>query len=203
MTKFYFVRHAETEINKEKRFNGALVNSDITKQGRLDTIKLAENMRDINFDAVYSSPIIRALETAEIIMDKQSSMLKIEIREELKEINLGKWDGTIISSNKNHPEFYNYFNRPDQFNAEMIQGESFYHLIDRGVKVLKDIYDKYPTGNILIVSHGVILTVVMNYLLGVPLPEVRNRGTIDNSSLTVLETRDGALYKVIAWNKTY
>ncbi|WP_270342910.1 histidine phosphatase family protein [Lactococcus lactis] len=115
MTKFYFVRHAETEINKEKRFNGALVNSDITKQGSLDTIKLAENMRGINFDAVYYSPILRALETAEIIIDKQSSMPKIEIREELKEINLGKWDGTIISSNKNHPEFYNYFNRPDQF----------------------------------------------------------------------------------------
>jgi probable phosphoglycerate mutase len=203
MTKFYFVRHAETEINKEKRFNGALVNSDITKQGRLDTIKLAENMRAINFDAVYSSPILRALETAEIIIDKQSSMPKIEIREELKEINLGKWDGTIISSNKNHPEFYNYFNRPDQFNAEMIQGESFYHLIDRGTKILKDIYDEYPTGNILIVSHGVILTVVMNYLLGVPLPEVRNRGTIDNSSLTILETREGELYKIIDWNKTY
>lgn len=203
MTKFYFVRHAETEINKEKRFNGALVNSDITKQGRLDTIKLAENMRGINFDAVYSSPILRALETAEIIIDKQSSMPKIEIREELKEINLGKWDGTIISSNKNHPEFYNYFNRPDQFNAEMIQGESFYHLIDRGTKILKDIYDEYPTGNILIVSHGVILTVVMNYLLGVPLPEVRNRGTIDNSSLTILETREGSLYKIIDWNKTY
>ncbi|MGF1982017.1 histidine phosphatase family protein [Lactococcus taiwanensis] len=203
MTQFYFVRHGETRTNSEGRFNGATVDTPLTTEGIAKIILLGENLKSVEFSEVYASPLSRALETAHLLMENNSKPREIIIKKELREMDLGSWDGTIVSTNQNHPQFDNYFHHPEIFDPSSIGGETYTHLIQRGQRVLQQIYNKNENNNVLIVSHGIFLMSVMKYLLGESISEIRNTPMISNCSLTILETRNGQIYKKIQWNKTF
>ena len=120
---------------------------------------------------------------------------------DLREINLGTWDGTLINKHQNEPEFNNYFHHPDKFDPTDIHAESFPDLLARGRAVVSDVYkSNVSDSNILIVGHGVFLTVLINNLLGIPLSNVRSTGTIANNSVTVLNTAGNMIFTKKIWN---
>lgn len=201
--KFYFVRHGTTMINQEGRFNGGSVDSPLTTKGITEAIDLGKFLKDTKFDACFSSPQKRAIATAEIILSENNIRLpEIQIDDRLREINLGMWDGTIIKDHEPTEAFHNYFYHPDKFDASYNQGESFTDLVNRAQSIITDISQKSNQNDkVLITSHGVLLTVLMNILIGVPLSESRNSGTVSNSSVTILETdKGGHEFKTVLWN---
>lgn len=205
MTLFYFVRHGKTEINESGCFNGGTVDSPLTKAGKEETAGIAEYLADTEFAKIYSSPLPRAQTTAKIIVEqnKFASVNEITIEDRFREMNLGDWDGTPVESQKNHPEFDHYFHRPDLFDAAAVHAESFQEIIDRGEAALKDITEAYPHDKVMVVSHGLILTFLMNTLLGAPLSKVRELALIDNSSLTILEADEAGNYTCQEWNHSF
>jgi len=94
----YITRHGETEYNRESRAQGWL-DSPLTKDGREIAAKLGQGLRDIKFDAIYSSSAARARDTAKIVMDNMETDKALRITDGLKERGFGKIEGRIISAN--------------------------------------------------------------------------------------------------------
>jgi 2,3-bisphosphoglycerate-dependent phosphoglycerate mutase len=159
-----FVRHAESQGNIDKVFQGQ-TETPLTRLGEAQASALGEHFVKIKkrFDRVYSSPQIRALQTAELVCT--SLNLKIETSPLLKEINNGKLAGL------NGDEISSRFStRPDQSNPYLPvgeNGESWLELFLRGMKVIDLIFSN-PPGDFLVISHGTILNAILLSIIGTP-----------------------------------
>lgn len=201
MTTFYFVRHGETINNHQGRFNGGTVDPKLTQQGQADAHRLGLALADTKFDEILASPLNRAVETAEIILseNKQAEQTNLKIETNLRELDLGDWDGELIEEQKNHPEFNHYFHHPELFDASKIHGESYQNLLDRGLAVIKNYQEQFPDGNILIVTHGIVLLFLLSTLLDVPFEAIREQNMVRTSSLSVLTTTADGKFDKGVW----
>ncbi|WP_261805755.1 histidine phosphatase family protein [Lapidilactobacillus luobeiensis] len=210
MTNFFFVRHGKTKWNLEGRLQGAHGDSPLLPASYRDITRLANYLKHerIHFQAIYTSPLLRAQTTAVFISENLNQQnLPIYLEKDLREFNLGVMEGkTFQEVEVKYPHEVNAFrHRPDKFQAERIQAESFTQLILRMRRVIVAIAQRYPqdSANILIVSHGAALTALMQSLLGTPLKDLRKDGGLANTSLTELATHDqGKTFQKIRWNET-
>ena len=90
MMELYIVRHGKTYWNEERKIQG-WADIDLTEEGRAVAVLSAEGMKDIHFDAIYSSPLKRANETAHILRGDRD--LPIIVDERIKEIGFGVLEG--------------------------------------------------------------------------------------------------------------
>ncbi|MCD8503004.1 MAG: histidine phosphatase family protein [Bacillaceae bacterium] len=122
MVTIYLTRHGETKWNVENRLQGSM-DSPLTKKGIADAICLFERLKDVNFQAIYSSPSERALQTARYIKGEKD--VPIDTIEELKELNFGDWEGKTKDeiALKHNPEYQNFWNRPHTYNHAPHKGE--------------------------------------------------------------------------------
>ena len=93
--KIYITRHSLTTWNEEKRLQG-WKNSDLTKQGLEDAKRLGNYLKNQSFDGIYSSPLKRAKETAQLIFPNKT----IIEDDRLKEMNFGDYEGKFIDEKK-------------------------------------------------------------------------------------------------------
>lgn len=186
MLRLYITRHGETEWNIEKRFQG-WGNSPLTEKGINQAILLSTRLKDIEFNAIYSSPLERAYKTAEIL--KRSRNIEIKKLKDLREINLGKWQGVNYESfNGVYPkELYLFWNKPHLYKNET--GEDFYQVKERVKKVLNTII-KDNEGNVLIVTHGIILKIILSIYEKVEVKDLWKTTYSGNTSLTVIEVNN-------------
>lgn len=100
--KIYLVRHGETDWNLQERMQGQADNP-LNDTGRKQAKIVADKLREINFDAAFSSTLCRAAATAEIILGQQKDLLQKDAR--VMEIGFGPWEGEKISRvmNEAHP----------------------------------------------------------------------------------------------------
>lgn len=91
---FYFMRHAETMLNRMERVQG-WANAPLTEKGIEDTHRSGRGLADIKFDAVYTSDLMRTIETAKIILqeNKYASHLTLQPMKEFREVNFGYYEG--------------------------------------------------------------------------------------------------------------
>lgn len=158
-TNLYIVRHGETEWNTEKRMQGHK-DSPLTENGKLQTSWLGETLHDIEFDAIYASSRNRTKQTAEIVRSNRD--LPIFLRDNLKEIYMGEWEGRLTHEVKEeYPEDYNNFwYKPNLYKPKL--GETFYDVQNRTIPEINNIIAKHSGKNILIVTHTVTLKIIMS-----------------------------------------
>lgn len=162
MLDIYIVRHGQTQWNVERRLQGWL-DSPLTLEGERSAHLLREEIGQIEFDQIFSSPSGRAITTLKLAMPEVNYITD----ERLKEICLGSWQGkTIETIEKEFPEaYYNYFFDPGKF--RLSDGEDYSDLYKRVSSFVNDIIKRYynETVNkkILIVTHG--LTLMMMQLI--------------------------------------
>lgn len=199
--RFYFARHGTTINNQNHTFNGGGVDPVLTTQGKNEAEKLGRYLRDIPFDACFSSPLKRAYATAELVLKESAQQLpEIQILPNLTEMDLGDWDGISIDNLGQEPQTKNYFQAPDLFDGHSIHAESYHDVLDRGHQVLGQIYDLAENGeNILIASHGLLLTTLLKTLAGIDLKDIRKDGLVSTSSVTVFESNDGKDFQLKEW----
>ncbi len=162
MTEIILARHGETEWNVEEVFRGRIdvkLNDTGIKQAEL----LGEYLGDLKIDAIYSSPLKRALKTAEIIAGYHK--LGVEIAPGLIDFDYGKWQGLLHQEVKaKYKELYaEWINSPDK--VKMPAGESLNDVKARVIGVLDKVIAKYD-GTIVLVSHRVVNKVLICALLG-------------------------------------
>jgi len=161
MLKIFLVRHGETNHNKNKIIQGQL-DTVLSAKGRLQAKALSEYFKNIKFDAIYSSDLKRARHTCKVALSKNKSLDKTKIiyDERLKERHAGAYQGrsgkdmhkAIVKSGKTHIDF-----KPKG-------GESMLDLYVRSKNFLDEIIKKHKNGNILIVSHGGVITSMLLYV---------------------------------------
>ena len=163
MTLLYLIRHARSTWNAEGRMQGH-ADPPLDDVGREQARALADRLRHETFHAMYSSPLARARETAEIIAAPHG--LPIHFDDRLKERHLGAWTGlTGDEVNERFPERANG-------NWRILGppgGENQNALTARAAAVFTDLLAAHPGDTVAVVSHGGLLTAYLSHLLGVPL----------------------------------
>ena len=137
----YIVRHGQTEYNVEGRYGGR-IDTPLNKNGIKEAYKLHELLKDIKFDFVFSSPLQRALKTAEILCDK-----KIIKDNRIIERDNGELEGKLLSEIQELPDF----NDP---NEKRYNIENIIDFRNRVYDFFDDIIKNYKGKNILIVTHA-------------------------------------------------
>lgn len=205
MTKLYFVRHGKTEWNLESRYQSAGGDSPLLPQSYAEMEALGKYFQKVTFAHIYSSPIKRARVTAARINRKLKKHANISLLSRLEEFHLGKMEGQKFDDVKRtYPkQFEDFRNHPDLYQPGEIGGESYQDVINRMTPAITAIVNRYPDDNVMIVSHGAALNAEINALLGVPLPDLRKRGGLANTSTTILQSNDqGKTYQLLDWNDT-
>lgn len=207
MTRVYFVRHGKTEWNLEGRYQGANGDSELLNESWQQIKQLGTYLQDqgIVFDHIYASPIKRARQTALGVWPYLVGNPQLTLKSGLKEFALGTWEGQKFEDVKaQYPELYIGFREnPELWNGPLIGAESFEEVMQRFTSTVKKaVAANNPDANLLFVSHGAAITAGVGALLDVPLGQLRARGGISNTSLTILETTDNEHYTEIIRNQT-
>lgn len=187
MLYLYFIRHGQTEWNVAGRIQG-WQDSNLTKQGINHACRLAENLTKMEWTAIYSSPSKRALKTAEII--KGNSPLAINQDKRLLEMNLGDWEGKTMEEIKemNAQQHDYYWNNPSQYKINT--GECFNDVKSRLEIFLEDIHANYNSGNILIVTHGVVIKLLQLISKQLEMDQLWKTPYIEGTSVTKVKIID-------------
>lgn len=163
MTKFYIVRHGQTMLNSSKCFQGGSIDAPLTNEGRQKTLALGNYLRTILFDHVGSSPQLRAITTAELILlVNNSTQTTLTKYNDLKEMEFGDWEGHKVVNHINDQQLFYLKYYPHLYNGHDHDGEDYQDVLTRSKQLFKQLGKKYPAGNILIVSHGIVLSSLIN-----------------------------------------
>jgi len=180
MTELTLVRHGETIWHAEHRYAGS---SDIplTPRGRLQAQELAECLAHTGLDAIHTSPLIRARDTAEAV--GRAAGLTVHTDARLTELDFGAAEGlTGAEMTERFDTARQDFVR-DPVTHHLPGGEDPRRAVRRMTACLTELTAQHPDGRVLVVGHGTIQRLVLCHLLGLPLqnyrrhfPTVRNCG---------------------------
>ncbi|HEX7065491.1 MAG TPA: histidine phosphatase family protein [Bacillales bacterium] len=178
MTKIGLVRHGSTSWNKEGRAQGS---SDIPldEEGRTEAGRLAERLSMEDWEFLYSSNLLRARQTAEIIGGRMGG-LQVQLDPRLREAGGGQIEGTTEEE-----RVLRWGKDWRKLDLGLEKADS---IIARGLPCIEEIAERHENKNILIVSHGSFI----RHLLLELLPNASTEWGLKNTSLTtIVQTKDG------------
>ena len=188
-TRLIFVRHAEAQGNIKREFHG-WTDEGITDKGHRQAELVAEKLNTTNIDILYSSSMIRTIETAEYISKVKN--LPIIRTDKLKEINGGEWEGKRWDSLPIlYPDEYNVWENTPHL-LKMPNGESIEEFYERLIKEIKHIINENEGKNICIVTHGTAIRVLMCAFKDIKLENLSKISWVDNTSITVVDFEENS-----------
>ncbi len=156
--KLYLVRHGQTDYNLKNLLQGSTDNP-LNETGRQQARQLARMLEDVPFEIIYSSPLKRAKETAEIIREVNVYKPPILLDERLKEIDMGEWEGRYFPAIlEEHREMFERV-RENPFEYVPPGGESFSQFVDRLRSFVEELRGKEHEV-VLIVAHQMVNSVL-------------------------------------------
>ena len=194
--KLYIVRHGETEWNVIKRFQGQL-NTPLTEKGMEKLRKTGKKLENVLFDEVYTSELGRTVASAEIILNEnngyKNNKLELQKLAELNEVYFGVWQGLTYEEVflKYPEEGNNYFYNVKNYNAENVEAENLKDALERFLKGINKILDSHESGNILVVTHGTVFEMFMNYVANDSIFDIDERTLMGNGDYKVFSYKDG------------
>ncbi len=183
-TRIFLVRHGATELTEEDRFAGS---SDVTlsAEGRRQVASLAERLKGEHLDVVYASPLVRTVETAEILAAPHGLG---PIREPgLKEIDFGRWEGLRRTDVEQDYAAEFAIWQEDPFTVAPQGGESGLSALNRVLPVLRKIVETHRHGSVLLVSHKGINRLLVSSLLGFDMRSYRDRLDQSPAALNIID----------------
>ena len=163
MTQVHLVRHGQTAWNAELIFRGRR-DIELNERGQKEASAIAGALRHKNLDAIYASPLTRALETARPL----AALLHREIMpiQGLTDINYGDWEGVPYNEIKaRYPDLLaTWEQEPDL--VRFPHGETLDEVRERSYGVLRELAEKHANESILIVTHRVVNKVLLCAVLG-------------------------------------
>ena len=196
--RLILVRHGETWWNQKGRFQG---HGDVglNSRGFRQAQSIAETLKPMAPQIVYSSPLPRAIQTAQVIGSACST--SIVPLDELKELDLGEVDGiTGPKLRACYPEIYRTWNK-DPSKVQMPGGESLGQLQVRAWHAVEQVRKRHTEGIAVAVSHNFAIVSIVCRLLGVPLSRL-HRFRVDLGSLTTIEQSQRG-WRLISFNELH
>lgn len=173
MTQFCLIRHGQTDWNLTGRWQGQAADAPgLNNTGRTQVLGIREQVMEIMVSAIYSSDLLRARQTAELIAEPLGLYVTLEPR--LREINLGVWEGMLSDEiEANYPqELAERAQNP--FHTCAPNGETPREVAERVLAAINEIANKHRDESILIVAHGISLSVIICHSEGFPMEDVYN-----------------------------
>lgn len=165
-TRIFLVRHGQVEGHEEKRYNGQ-GDVALTDLGHRQFAALAERLRPENLAAVYSSDLSRSLRGAEAIAAPHG--IVPEARPGLREICMGEWEGTTWKElQAKYPREWQA-RLGDLVNYRPPCGENLLDVAARVRPVVREILDRHPGEDVVVVAHGGVNRLVLLDAVGAPL----------------------------------
>jgi len=188
MTGIILARHGQTEWNVEEVFRGR-IDIELNQTGLKQAELLAEYLSGQKIEAVYSSPLKRALKTAEAVARRHK--LKVEVSPGLIDCDFGQWQGLSLREVKDkYSQLYEQWVESPQL-VKIPGGESLDGVRERALKVVNGVIAKH-TGAVVLVSHRVVNKVLICALLGLDNSHFWNIRQ-DVGGTTVFSSQNGRL----------
>lgn len=179
MTTLYLVRHGITQANKENRFAGRS-DEELHHEGREQIRCVGEVLQDKNIASIYCGPAKRTVQSAEIlgtILDAPSRPIP-----ELDEIDVSHWDGLTKDEIRQRygDQYPTWLSAPQSFRLPGC--ETLKQVQERAVRGVARILGSHNPGNLLLVSHLIVLRCLILYYKGLEIKDFRSI-KIDNGSV--------------------
>lgn len=186
MAVFLLIRHGQNDMVGEK-LAGRLPDVHLNADGHAQARRLAAETAHLPLKAVYSSPLERALETAEPLAKLRG--LPVEILPELIEIDFGDWQGRRLKQLKKGRLWKTVQSNPESFRFP--HGESFQEAQARVAQALNALSEKHEQGDLLaVVAHSDVIRLAVAHFLGLSLDDFQ-RLRISTASVTVMHLHAG------------
>ncbi len=194
--RILFIRHGESQANITREFsNHDNTKHPLTEKGVEQARALAEKLRDVNLTAIYSSPLLRARQTADILNAGRG--LEIQITPALREHDAGALEGRADPDAwREYQTMFEAWVLKREFDARVPNGENFNELYARFAPFLQTLTQTYGAtdANIALVGHGGIFHALLPAFLSNLAYEFCYQHLLGNAALVIAGQRDGALY---------
>lgn len=199
--RFYFVRHGESQANVTQEFsNDNHEKHPLTEKGCAQAHALAEQLREETFAAIYSSPLLRARQTAEILNAPHG--LEIQLAPALSEHHAGEFEGRADPAawDEYTALFETWLVKRD-LDARIPGGESFNEMRARFMPFMANLVERYQDteSNILLVAHAGIYHSMLPLLLANVGYAFGYKHILSNAALVLAEQREEGLV-CISWD---
>ena len=192
MTTILLARHGETDWNREGRFQGH-ADPPLNRTGRAQAVDLSAALMAEQLSAVYSSPLRRALETAEVLATSHG--LEPVPVDDLREVDVGSWSG--LTRAEVEERFPAQFARWLDYGQGWEDGETYEEMGRRAVDALLRLAAAHDGERVLAVTHGGPIRAAFAFADGTTHAEARRLGPrIGNTFVAELAVADGALRRV-------
>ncbi len=184
MTTFYLIRHGSTDFIG-KVLVGRMPGIHLNAEGRNQAARLAERFSGIPISRIFSSPIERALETAEPLSRELG--IAVRIAEEISEVEYGEWTGRAVSDLVDDPAWQRYSSF--RTGAHVPGGESVLELQNRLAGWMETTRRAHPEERIAVVSHADPIRAALAHYIGLHL-DMFHRVEISPASVSVVQVTD-------------
>ena len=183
MLNVYLLRHGQTEWNADGNRYCGRTDLPLTDKGVQQAQLVREQLKDISFKAIYSSPLQRAYGTAQIA----SGGKEVIKDDRLIEADFGDWESKskeqFIEEN---PALWERWNKEPLITQAGGTGETAQTIINRMNGFFTSILQKHPSGNILVVAHNGVNRLYLAHKLGMNVKDYR-KITLDNSTVSLFQ----------------
>jgi broad specificity phosphatase PhoE len=183
VTVFHLLRHGEPAVFG--RINGRLPGVGLSARGREEIAWVAARLADEKMEALYSSPMQRTRETAEIVAERLD--LPIGYREDVIELDFGEWTGLTFDQVRTDRRWEPW--QKHRSIAAVPGGESMRQVQHRVIAALFELRRTHPDGAVTIVSHGDVIRAALLFALGMPL-DLYSRIEVALASISTIRIDD-------------
>lgn len=169
VTRLFLVRHGSTEANEHRPFvlQGCEIDGPLTPTGHGQAAEMAEFLVDVEFSAIYASPMLRALQTAAHCAEPRG--LRVVPVESLKECRVGRWQGLSWDQIRERDPVECERFLADPARQPHPNGESYQDLLSRVAPAIDGILASHSGQNVLVVAHNMVNRAYLAHLLGIDL----------------------------------
>lgn len=201
--RLYMIRHGQTDWNKVKRLQGA-TDIALNEKGEEAARETAKGMEKIRLDLCFSSPLKRALRTAELICEGRNIPMIKESR--IREISFGEYEGCIYGAegyNVPDPDFNDFFHKTEAYQVPP-GGETVQELLKRTRGFLEDLKlrEDLKNHNLLISTHGAALRALLSNIKGNEIRDFWEGAVHKNCAVSCVELIDGE-YQILWENQIF
>ncbi|GAB3225079.1 histidine phosphatase family protein [Spirosoma arcticum] len=191
MLTVYLLRHGETRWNADGNRYCGTTDIELTDKGVQQAHFAADLLNGLAFDALYSSPLKRALLTAQIASGKPE---QVQTDARLIEADFGNWEGkTRAEFVAQNPQLWDDWSRAPEHTKAGETGDTAMVVVSRVDNFFREMQQTHPSGTILVVAHNAVNRFYLAWKLGMPLRNYRKL-VQDNSSITLFSLdRQGEL----------
>lgn len=201
--KIYMIRHGETNWNIARKLQGRS-DIELNEEGRRLARVTSEALANVEFNRIYTSPLLRAKETAMIM--KANREIPVIEEERIQEISFGIYEGFHCAEDHYtvpDPDFINFFKQPEKYIAPE-GAETIEALCKRTTDFLQELVHTtaYQNDTILVSTHGAALRGLLSSINMKSVAEFWKGGVHKNCAITILEVTDGKI-KLVEEGKVY